>query len=99
MKRDFRALGKLVKGSGAQIVFSSIPSAAGMDEEDYRRSQQMNLRLQDWCYQQGFGFFNHGLVYRMPDLLALDGMHLSQRGKRILGQELAGLTERALNYI
>ena len=97
MKRDFRALGKLVKGSGAQIVFSSIPSVSGMDEKDYRRTQQVNLWLRNWCYRQGFGFFNHGLVYRTPELLASDGMHLSQRGKRILGQELAGLIERALN--
>ena len=97
MKRDFRSLGKVIKGSGAQIVFSSIPSVGGMDEEEYRRTQQMSLWLQDWCYSQGFGFFNHGLVYRAPDLLALDGMHLSQRGKRIMGQELAGLIDRALN--
>ena len=97
MKRDFRSLGKLIKGSGAQIVFSYIPSVVGMDEEEYRRTQQMNLWLQDWCYRQGFRFFNHGLVCRMPDILALDGMHLSQRGKRILGQELAGLIDRTLN--
>ena len=85
MKRDFRSLGKLIKGSGAPIVFSSIPSVGGMDEE-YRRTQQMNLWLQDWCYCQGFRFFNHGLVYRTPDLLALDGMHLSQRGERNFGE-------------
>ena len=78
-------------------MFSSIPSVVGMDEEDYRRTQQINLWLQDWCYCQGFGFFNHGLVYRMPDLLASDGMHLSQSRKRILEQELAGLIDRALN--
>ena len=97
MKRDFRSLGKLIKGSGAQTVFFSIPSVVGMDEEKYRRTQQMNLWLQDWCYRQGFGFFNHGLVYMASDLLALGGKHLSQRGKRILGQELAGLIDRALN--
>ena len=84
MKRAFRALGKLIKQLGAQIVFSSIPSVGGMDEGEYRRTQQMNLWLQDWCYSQGFGFFNHGLVYRVPDLLALDGMHLSQsRGNQV----------------
>ncbi|XP_074667595.1 uncharacterized protein LOC141917867 [Strix aluco] len=38
VKRDFRALGKVIKGSGAQTVFSSIPSVAGMDEEEYRRT-------------------------------------------------------------
>jgi len=35
-------------------------------------------------------------VYTAPGLLATDGVHLSQRGKRILGHELAGLIERAL---
>jgi len=30
-------------------------------------------------------------------MLATDGAQLSQRGKRILGHELAGLIERALN--
>ena len=98
MKRDFRALGKLVKGSGAQIMFSSIPSVVGMDEEEYRRTKQMNLWLQDWCYRQGFGFFKHGLVYRMPDLLASDGMHLSQRGKGSWGRSELG-SVRALNWI
>ena len=49
MKRDFRALGKLIKGSGAQTVYSSIPSVGGMDEEEYQRTQQMNLWLGDGC--------------------------------------------------
>jgi len=40
--------------------------------------------------------FDHGSVY-MPDLLATDGVHLSQKGKRILAQEIAGLIDRALN--
>lgn len=30
-------------------------------------------------------------------LLGADGVHLGHRGKRILVQELSGLTERALN--
>lgn len=32
MRKDFRALGQQVKGSGAQTVFSSIPSVIGDDE-------------------------------------------------------------------
>jgi len=32
IKRDFRALGQLVKGSRAQAVFSSIPQVAVNDE-------------------------------------------------------------------
>jgi len=39
----------------------------------------------------------HGEVYTAPGLLATSGTQLSQRGKRILGHELAGLIERALN--
>jgi len=30
-------------------------------------------------------------------LVAADGSHFSERGKRILAQELVGLVERALN--
>jgi len=43
-----------------------------------------------------FGFFDHGEVYTALGLLATSGAQLSQRGKRILGHELAGLIERAL---
>ena len=32
MKKDFRALGRLVKGSGAQVVFSSISTVIGNNE-------------------------------------------------------------------
>jgi len=33
IKSDFRALGRLVEGSGAQVVFSSVPSVAGKSTE------------------------------------------------------------------
>jgi len=45
IKRDFRALGQLVKGSGTQVVFSSIPPLAGNDEGRNRKSQQVNTWL------------------------------------------------------
>jgi len=41
--------------------------------------------------------FDNGLAYTAPGLLTLDGIHLSQRGKRIFAQELAGLIGRVLN--
>lgn len=44
-----------------------------------------------------FFFFGHGLVYTTQGLLATDGVQLSQRGKRIFFQELAGLIELALS--
>jgi len=94
IKRDFRAL---VEGSGAQVVFSSIPSVAGNNTERGRKTHLINKWLRDWCRRSNFGFFDHGEVYTAPGLLATDGVQLSQRGKRILGHELAGLIERALN--
>ena len=97
IKRDFRALGQLVKGSGAQVVFSSILPVAENDEGRNRKSQQSNTWLRAQCHQQNLVFFHHGSVYTTLGLLATGGVHLSQRGKRIFAQELAGLIERALN--
>jgi len=96
-KRDFRALGQQVQGSGAQVVFSSIPPVAGEDEGRNRRSKQINTWLQTWCHRQNLGFFDHVSVYMAPGLLATDGVPMSQKGKRILDQELTGLIDRALN--
>jgi len=49
------------------------------------------------CKCKNLGFFDHGVVYSAPGLRSTDGYHLSQRGQRILAQELAGLVERSLN--
>ena len=78
-------------------MFSFKLPVARNDEGRNRKSQQISIWLRAWCHQQNFGFFDHGLVYTTPGLLATDGVHLSQRGKRIFAQELAGLIERALN--
>jgi len=97
IKRDFRALGRLVEGSGAQVMFSSIPSVAGNNTERGRKTHLVNRWLRDWCHGSNFGVFDHGEVYKAPGLLATGASQLSQRGKRILGHELVGLIERALN--
>jgi len=97
IKRDFRALGRLVEGSGTRVVFSSIPSVAGNSTERGRKTHLINRWLRDWCHQSDLGFFGHGEVYTAPGLLATEGVQPSQRGKGILGHELAGLIERALN--
>lgn len=36
-------------------------------------------------------------IYSVPGLMSAVVSHVSQRGKQILAQELAGLFERALN--
>ncbi|PKU47453.1 hypothetical protein llap_2276 [Limosa lapponica baueri] len=97
MKKDFRALGWLVKGLGAQIVFYSVPPVLGTDELINKKIRQINAWIHNWCYQQGFGFSDHSLIYRTLDLLANDGKTLSRKGKRVVGQELARLMDRALN--
>lgn len=41
--------------------------------------------------------FDCGMVYTTSGLLVIDGIHLSQRGKRIFTQELTALIKSALN--
>jgi len=62
-----------------------------------RKTHLINRWLRDWCHRSNFGFFDHGKVYTVQGLLETDRVQLSQTGKRILGHELAGLIERALN--
>jgi len=93
----FRALGQLVEASGAQVVFSSIPSVAGKSTERGRKTHLINRWLRDWCHQWNFGFFDHGEVYMALGLLVADKVQLSQRAKSIRAHELVGLIERALN--
>ena len=45
MKKDLRDLGQQVKGSRAQVVFSSIPPVVGNDEELNTMGQQINTWL------------------------------------------------------
>jgi len=96
IKRDFRGLGRLVDGAGVQVVFSSVPTLTGRGTERTTKAHLLNTWLRGWCLRRNLGFFDHGAVYSAPGLVAVDGS-LSFRGKRILGQELAGLIERALN--
>ena len=88
------------EGSGAQVVFSSIPQVEGKNTDRGWKTYLINTWLRDWCHCRNFGFLDHGDVYKALGLLVTNetgGMQLSQRGKRILGQELSGLIDRALN--
>jgi len=73
IKRDFKALGQLIRKSGAQVINTCL------------------------CHCHICGFFDNGMVYMAQGLLALDGIHLSQRRKWVFAHELAGLIGRALN--
>ena len=93
-KRDFRALGQLVRESRAQVIFSSLLPVAGSNIGRNRWAQSINTRLRGWCHHHSFGFFDNGMAYMAPGLPASGGIHLSQRGKRVFAHELAGLTDK-----
>jgi len=84
-----------VRESRAQVIYSSLLPVAGSDVARNRQTQSINTWLRGWCHQHSFGFFDNGMAYTAPALLASNG--ISQRGKRIFAQELAGLIGRALN--
>uniref|UniRef100_A0A8B9F7M5 Uncharacterized protein n=1 Tax=Amazona collaria TaxID=241587 RepID=A0A8B9F7M5_9PSIT len=97
IKKDYRALGEVVRGSGAQIVFSSILQDTGQDLEKARRIGQVNKWLEGWCYSQGFGYLDHGTQYSRPGLLGAGGAGLTNKGKSGFGRRLARLVKDALN--
>ena len=53
IKRDFRALGRLLRGSGAQVVFSSVLSVGDWDLHKRKRVDTLNEWLCEWCHAQG----------------------------------------------
>lgn len=56
IKRVFRALRQLGKGSETQIMLSTIPPAAKHDyEEVNRKSQQTRSWIKAWSLHQVFG--------------------------------------------
>jgi len=73
IEKEFKALGQLVKESGAQVIFSSLLPVVGRDVERYRQTQSINTWLRYWCHHHKFGFFDHGTTYTAPSLLASNG--------------------------
>ncbi|KAG6933402.1 hypothetical protein G0U57_019236 [Chelydra serpentina] len=94
---DYVALGRRIKAFEAQVVFSSILPVAGKGRGRDRRIVEVNEWLRRWCRREGFGFFDHGMVFQEEGVLGRDGLHLTKRGKSIFGSRLANLVRRALN--
>ena len=86
-------------GEGVQVIFSSILSVAGRDTERAKKTHLINTWLRGWYLHSNLGFFNCAMIYSVPGLMAADGIHQGHRGKRILSQELSGLTDRALKKV
>ena len=73
IKRDFRALGRLLKGLGAQVVFSSVFSVGDWDSHKRRRVDMLNEWLCEWCHTQGFGYYGLGCSLEKGGMLMADG--------------------------
>ena len=96
IKRDFRALGRLLKGSGTQVVFSSVLSVGDWDPHKRRRVDMLNKWLCELC-AQGFRYYSLGRSLEKGGMLTADGSPLTRRATNIPGNKLAGLVSRALN--
>ena len=53
--------------------------------------------LRNWCWRQGFGFYDHETLFADQHLLGKDGIHFTKRGKAIFTNRMADLVKRALN--
>lgn len=95
INRDSRALGQLVDGSGTQVVISLILSVTRNYIGRNRQIHQVN-GSEAGVSKKMLGFFECGMIYSIPGLLTPDRISLSQKGKGVLAQELAGLFDRTL---
>ena len=97
LKKNFRASRRQVKGSGAQVVFSSIPPAIGNNEGLDVMGHRINTWLRAWCAWQGFGFFDLGSVCKSLGQTEADRSGFSHRLRGVLRWELGRFIHRALN--
>ncbi|XP_073175776.1 uncharacterized protein [Lepidochelys kempii] len=86
---DYVALGRRIKEFEAQVEGKGL----GRDHQIV----EVNEWLRKWCRREGFGFFDHGMVFQEGGVLGRDGLHLTKRGKSIFASRLANLVRRALN--
>ncbi|XP_073171140.1 uncharacterized protein [Lepidochelys kempii] len=94
---DYVALGKRIKEFETQVVFSSILPVEGKGLGRDLRIVEVNEWLRRWCWREGFGFFDHGMVFQEGGVLGRDRLHLTNRGKSSFASKLASLVRRALN--
>lgn len=96
-KRDFRAMGRMLKNLEAQVVVSSILPKMGEDSGRNRWAQDINTWLWNWCFCHSFGFLNDQRNLHIQGMVGPDGIHLSQREKCPFQHKLVGLMEAALS--
>jgi len=97
IKKDFKALWVQANSIGAQVLFSSILPAGGKRAATNRCIMNINSWLCGWCCHEGLGFYDNGTFFNDYNLLGMDGIQLSRRGKRICGRRLTSLVWQTLN--
>lgn len=98
IKEDFTSLGKMLKGLGAQVVFSVVLPFRDWDPGKRQRTDQLNDCLHGWCHAEGCGCYGLGCTFDKPGMLMWDGILLTRRSENTLGSKLDGLITRALNW-
>lgn len=93
IKRDFISIGKMLKGSGVQVVFSSILPVGYWDPKMRQHTNQVNYCLHSWGHAQGFGLYGLWCFSEIPGMLMPDGAHLMKWGKSCPWQQ-AGRTHQ-----
>uniref|UniRef100_A0A493TN05 SGNH hydrolase-type esterase domain-containing protein n=1 Tax=Anas platyrhynchos platyrhynchos TaxID=8840 RepID=A0A493TN05_ANAPP len=58
IKKYFASLGRMLRGSGVQVVISSVLPLGEWDADRRSRTGQVNDGLRGWCLDQGFGYFD-----------------------------------------
>lgn len=71
-----------MRESGAQVIFSSLLPFRGDDVGWNRRIQSINGCLCDWCYRQGFGFFDNVWFYKTPGLTVITQERFISEGQK-----------------
>ncbi|XP_059571010.1 uncharacterized protein LOC132244080 isoform X2 [Alligator mississippiensis] len=87
---DYHALGGVLKGFGAQVLFSSILPVNGRGRRHENCIRETNWRLRQWCLEAGFGFLDNDPHITTRDMLTWDGLHLSPKGYKTPGHRRSG---------
>ncbi|CAM5098911.1 unnamed protein product [Eretmochelys imbricata] len=71
---DYMPLGRRIKEFEVQVVFSSILPVEVKGQGRDRQIVEVNEWLHRWCGREGFGFFDHGIVFSPLGIACLHQM-------------------------
>lgn len=93
IRQDIRALKVQVKGTDAQMIFSSVLPVTGRVQAEV----DAELQLASWLVSVPEFCVLHRAFFREYSLLGSDGIHLPRSGRRIFTSTLDELVNCAFN--